>query len=153
MAVRLNTFSCLLNVALVFGLHHDLDSWSWWASQLALVVKNPPANVGDERDTVLIPGSGRSPTGEHGNPPNPLPAFLPGKSHGQRSLAGYSPRGHKELDMAERLSIHTRPALWHSLLYSTSFSPREFSVFLCSSWWNYVLPRALWILRENVNMV
>ena len=29
---------------------------------------------------------------------------LPGKSHGQRSLAGSSPRGHKELDMAERLS-------------------------------------------------
>ena len=26
------------------------------------------------------------------------PLFLPGKSHGQRSLAGYSPRGHKEFD-------------------------------------------------------
>jgi len=26
---------------------------------------------------------------------------LPGKSHGQRSLVGYSPRGHKELDMTE----------------------------------------------------
>ena len=77
---------------------------------MALVVKNPPANVGDERDTVLIRGSGRSPTGEHGNPPNPLPAFLPGKSHGQRSLAGYSPRGHKELDMAEvtERATHTR---------------------------------------------
>jgi len=29
------------------------------------------------------------------------PVFLPGKSHGQRSLAGYSPWGHKELDMTE----------------------------------------------------
>jgi len=29
---------------------------------------------------------------------------LPGKSHGQRSLAGYSPWGHKELDMAEQLN-------------------------------------------------
>jgi len=28
----------------------------------------------------------------------PAPVFLAGKSHGQRSLAGYSPRGHKELD-------------------------------------------------------
>ena len=28
----------------------------------------------------------------------PAPAFLPGKSHGQRSLASYSPRGHKESD-------------------------------------------------------
>ena len=26
----------------------------------------------------------------------PMPVFLPGKSHGQRSLAGYSPWGHKE---------------------------------------------------------
>ena len=29
------------------------------------------------------------------------PAFLPGESHGQRSLVGYSPRGHKESDMTE----------------------------------------------------
>ena len=32
----------------------------FWASQVALVVKNPPANAGDARDTGLIPGSGRS---------------------------------------------------------------------------------------------
>ena len=31
----------------------------------------------------------------------PTPVFLPGKCHGQRSLAGYSPRGHKELDRPE----------------------------------------------------
>ena len=31
----------------------------------------------------------------------PTPVFLPGKSHGQRSLAGYSPRGHKEWDTTE----------------------------------------------------
>ena len=29
----------------------------------------------------------------------PTTVFLPGKSHGQRSLAGYSPQGHKESDM------------------------------------------------------
>ena len=33
------------------------------------------------------------------------PVFLLGESHGQRSLAGYSPRGHKESDTTERLSI------------------------------------------------
>ena len=33
--------------------------------------------------------------------------FLPGKSHGQRRLAGYSPWGCKELDTTERLSTHT----------------------------------------------
>ena len=35
---------------------------------LSLVVKNPPANAGDVRDTGLIPGSGRSSGGGHGNP-------------------------------------------------------------------------------------
>ena len=35
---------------------------------MALVVKNPPANAGDIRDVGSIPGSGRSPGGEHGNP-------------------------------------------------------------------------------------
>ena len=33
----------------------------------------------------------------------PTPVFLPGESHEQKSLAGYSPWGHKELDMTERL--------------------------------------------------
>ena len=32
------------------------------------MVKNPPADAGDERDTGLIPGLGRSPGGRHGNP-------------------------------------------------------------------------------------
>ena len=39
-----------------------------WASQVALVVKNQPANAGDIRDASLIPGSGRSPGGGHDNP-------------------------------------------------------------------------------------
>ena len=38
------------------------------SSQVALVVKNPPANAGDIKDAGLIPGSGRSPGGKHGNP-------------------------------------------------------------------------------------
>ena len=35
----------------------------------------------------------------------PTPVFLPGESHGQRSLVGYSPGGHKESDTAERLTL------------------------------------------------
>ena len=35
---------------------------------MALVVKNPPANAEDIRDVGLIPESGRSPRGGHGNP-------------------------------------------------------------------------------------
>ena len=43
--------------------------WSlFWASQVALVVKNPPANAGDIRDLHSISGWGRSPGGGHGNP-------------------------------------------------------------------------------------
>ena len=37
------------------------------ASQVALVVKNPPANAGDIHDANSTPGSGRSPGGGHGN--------------------------------------------------------------------------------------
>ena len=43
-----------------------------WTSQVALVVKNPPGNAGDIRDTGSIPGSGRSPGG---GPSNPLQYF------------------------------------------------------------------------------
>ena len=39
-----------------------------WTSQVALVVKYPPANAGDPGDTVFIHGSGRSPGGGHGSP-------------------------------------------------------------------------------------
>ena len=37
----------------------------------------------------------------------PIPVFLTRESHGQQSLAGYSPWGHKESDMTEWLSSHT----------------------------------------------
>ena len=45
-------------------------AWSSHSSapQVALLVKNPPANAGDIRDVGLIPGSGRFPGGGHGNP-------------------------------------------------------------------------------------
>ena len=36
----------------------------------------------------------------------PTPVFLPGESHGQSSLAGYSPWGHEELDMNEQLTSY-----------------------------------------------
>ena len=53
------------------------------------MVKNPPANAGD---TGSIPGPGRSPGERNGKP---TLVFLPEKSHGQRSLAGYSPWDHR----------------------------------------------------------
>ena len=71
--------------------------WMWSgyflirASWVVLVLKNPPANAEDKR-LGLDPWVGKIPwrRAQH-----PTPVFLPGKSQGQRSLAGYSPRGCK----------------------------------------------------------
>ena len=49
-------------------------------------------------DLGSIPGLGRSPGGGHGNP---LQCSCLENPHGQRSLAGYSPQGHKESDVTE----------------------------------------------------
>ena len=62
------------------------------------VIKNLLASAEDVRDPGSIPRSGRS-TGVGNGKPTPL--FLPGESHSQRSLAGYSSWGHKESDMTE----------------------------------------------------
>ena len=51
------------------------------------------------------PGWGRSP--EDPLEWQPTPGFLPGKPHGQRSLAGHSSWGHRESDTTERLNTHT----------------------------------------------
>ena len=57
------------------------------------MVKNPPANQETQVGKVLWRRKWQ-----------PSPVFLPGKSHGQRSLVGYGPWGCKELDMSERLT-------------------------------------------------
>ena len=62
--------------------------------QVAIVVKNLRANAGVVRDADLIPRLGRSL--KEGMQLTTV--FLPGESHGQRSLAGYGPQGHKESD-------------------------------------------------------
>ena len=69
-----------------------------WASQVALVVKNPPANAGDIRDKGSIPGSGRSPGRGHGNPLQYSCLEYP-MDRGAWS-EGYSSWGHKESDIA-----------------------------------------------------
>ena len=58
------------------------------ASHVLLVLKSPPANVRDIRDIGLIPGSGRSTEGGHGNP---LQYSCLENPHEQNSLVGYSP--------------------------------------------------------------
>ena len=59
-----DTTVCIINlIPLILKYYHDK-----WASQVVLMVKNPPANAGDIRDMGSILGSGRSPGGRHGNP-------------------------------------------------------------------------------------
>ena len=61
------------------------------------MVKNLTVNAGD---VDSITGSGRSPGEGNGNP---LQYFLPGKFHGQRRLAGYSPWDCKELNTTKHM--------------------------------------------------
>ena len=62
------------------------------------MVKNLPINAGDVRDVGSVPGLGRSPGEGLGNL---LQYACLENPDGQRSLAGYSPQGCKELDMTE----------------------------------------------------
>ena len=66
-----------------------------WASQVVLVVKNPPASAGDTRDDPWI---GKIPWRSTWQPTQ---VFIPGEPHGQRSLVGHSPYGRTESDTAE----------------------------------------------------
>ena len=59
------------------------------------MLKNLPAHAGY---ADFIPRSGRFPGAGNGNP---LPAFLPGESHGHRILVGYSPWDCKEADITK----------------------------------------------------
>ena len=56
----------------------------------------------------------------------PTLVFLPGKFHGQKSLAGYRPWGLKESDMTEHTHIHS--------LYKISYFRSSFSVSM-TIWW------------------
>ena len=71
-----------MNLIVKRGSVHEIMSFPCGTSGK----KNHPVNAGDLRDAGLIPGLGRSPGGGQFTP-----VFLPGESHGQRNLAGYSP--------------------------------------------------------------
>ena len=78
------------------------DEWikmMWWLCRRP-AGKEPPANA---EDMGSISGVGKMPWSRKWHP---TPVVLPGKSHGQRSLAGYSPWGHKELNITEQLIMY-----------------------------------------------
>ena len=67
------------------------------------MVKNPSVNAEDIRDLGSIPRSEKIPWRRAWQR---TPAFLPGESHGQRSLAGYIPYGCKSQTRLKPLSTH-----------------------------------------------
>ena len=69
---------------------------------MAQWVKNPPATQKTPEMWVRFLGQ-QDPLGEKRQP---TPVFLPGESHGQRNLAGYSPKGRKESDTTKQLNTH-----------------------------------------------
>ena len=75
-------------------VHHERLKW---ASQVVLVVKNLPTKAGDMRFS-FDPCVGKILWRKAWQP---TPVFLPGESLGQRTLVGYSPWGHIELDTTE----------------------------------------------------
>ena len=78
----------------------------------------------NEGDLDLIPGLGRYP-GDRNSP-----VFLPGEFHGQRNLAGYSPRGCKELDTAEQLSHTDCLVLINISFMSVSLAKMSFTIVI-----------------------
>ena len=86
-------------------------------------------------DTGLIPGLRRSPGEGNGNP---TPVFLPGKSHGQRSLEGYSPGGHK------------RVSDWTAIYFSIYFKELVHTIMEACQVQNLTRYVECWRLREEL---
>ena len=119
-------------------------SWTWlsdWTDWLmdfpgGTVVKNLPASAGDPRDVGWIPASGRSLGVGNGNPfQYSCLKILACLSYGQGSLVGWSPWGHKKLDMTERLKW-TEPNFW--LVTQTDLDKRikGWNIYLTIiQWW------------------
>ena len=86
---------------------------------MALVVENLPVNARDVRDTSSILG-GEGPL-EEGMATHSTTVFLPGESHGQRSLESCHPWGRKDLDTT-KANEHTQALRKHVELYIPSFN-------------------------------
>ena len=86
------------------------------------MVKNLPANARRHRRPGFNPWVRKIPWRRAWQP---TPIFLPEESHGQRTLAGYSPKGHKESDTTEQLSAHT----CRSYFYNSDFYVYEIKIY------------------------
>jgi len=104
------------------GLNSENRSFSSGA-----LVKNPLANAEDTDYTGSIPGLGRFPWGRKWQP---TPVFLPGKSHGQRSMVDYSPWGCKESDMTDHTHTHTHTHTYIHIYTDTHPEFRRLGIFI-----------------------
>ena len=86
------------------------------ASQVELVVKNPPANAGDFKRRGFNPWVGKIPWRRAWQP---TPVFLPGESHGWRSLGGLQSMGLQRVRHDLSDLAHTA---WYTFSYSFNFN-------------------------------
>ena len=111
--ISLNKLS-ISSLSLFFSWHpHNLqsvsfdgDPWIMWASLVAQTVKSLPTM---QERPGFDPWVGKIPWRRKWQP---TPIFLTGKSHGQRSLMGYNPWGHTELDTTEQLTVSLLYFYW-----------------------------------------
>ena len=87
------------------------------------VGKQPACKAGDTGDVGLIPGSGGPPGGGNGNPLEYSFLKIP---INRGAWAGYSSKGHKELDMTDRLKTHL---FNHISPISSALEPYMFSAY------------------------
>ena len=131
----------VLHMFLQFSQYHLLKrlSFTHWVFLVLLLNINWPYNGGSDSkestcsagDLGLIPGLGRSPRGGHGIP---LQYSCLENPRGQRSLVGYNPWGHKELDTSEWLSTaHKIPE------FNTGhFNLFHWSLYLFLGWYHII---------------
>ena len=107
----------MTNLAVLYVIHTHTHTHTHtpWASQVVLVVNDPPANARDIRGVGSIPGSGRSPGGGLGNPLHCIFAWRipwtedPGGLQSQRvrhNLSNTHIHTHTHTDIYKHTSIH-----------------------------------------------
>ena len=101
-----------------------------------LIIYSPPGTIEDfpggsegkaSACNGFDPWDGKIPWGRKWHP---TPVFLPGKSHGWKSLVGCSPRGHKELDMTEWLHFHFSLSLSGTIESKINMCPEMIVILL-----------------------
>ena len=117
--------------------------WDFRATLVAQMVKNLPACGRPGFD----PWVGKIPWRRKWQP---TPVFLPGESHGRRSLVGYSPWGHKESDTTERLHFTSLHSGYQDRFCLDWY---QFQFHHSVSWASYQTPLYLNFLSSKVRII